>query len=249
MHSSAVRTLGRSQQHLWPRRPVDKIDVPIEVPDSHPSDPTLLDNPSDVCPQIATPLVAALPHAALSSATDGDLRIYATARPNPDAAPGQSTTCHRDVFGRPVVAHTNVHAPLVTYLHGESARGGAAAATAAALLQRVLEHEMMHVLALQWGTLAQFRDASRRIRGTITDSRLVRGDSAQYLVTPHATYAIRQHYAVSVQDLQGSSVLPGLEIGGSATSLDPDQVCTHTCAAHLSRSNTWRNANLVLLSA
>ena len=167
--------------------------------------------PPSICPAIDTASATALPNGSLNSRTDGDMRVYATARPNPAAAPGASTVCHRDGFGRPAVAHINFHAPLVTYLHAQSSQDEMAR-DAAEYMQQVVRHELMHVLALQWGTLAQFRDASRRIQNSVHVSRLVGASSAQYLVTPHAQYAIRRHFAVGVADLQSNSALPGLEI-------------------------------------
>lgn len=147
--------------------------------------------------------------------------MYVTARPNPLAAPGASTVCHRDAFGRPVIAHINIHAPLVNYIYERSYAGGAAAADhAGRLLSASLRHELMHVLVLMWASVKQFRDSSRQLLGITTLDRLEQGGNsqylAQYLVTPHSVYALRQQYSVGALALQRSSRPPGLEIGGIA---------------------------------
>lgn len=196
-------------------RPVDVIKVPLEPPRPVPSFAPA--PPDNVCPGIEVPIATALPTGELTSAADGDLRIYVTARPNPRAAAGATTVCHRDAFGRPVVAHINLHAPLITYLHATATGAGVAAADAeraVTLAARAIEHELLHVLAYTWSTIAQFRDPSRRLRSIVTTGRTFSGARARYLVTPSATYAIREHYAALPPALQDSSTLPGLEIGG-----------------------------------
>ena len=195
----------------------------LDTAGASPSDSTP-SSPATICPTLQTPTSAVLGSGHLKSSRDGDLLVFITARPNPNAAPGASTVCHRDGFGRPVVAHTNVHAPLVTYLHSEALAGSERGARAAQLLQRVLTHELMHVLALQVASLYQFRDASRRIRSPTIDTRLVHGSDVRYLVTPHSTYALRAHYAIGPLLLQSGQQIPGMQVGGVAPEVDPARV-------------------------
>jgi hypothetical protein len=108
----------------------------------------------------------------------------------------------------------------VNHLYQQQQQTGAAADHASKLLSACLEHELMHVLALMWASVKQFRDSSRQLLGITTSDRLEQGVNsqylAQYLVTPHSVYALRQQYSTGALALHSSSRPPGLEIGGVA---------------------------------
>ena len=114
-----------------------------------------------VCPAVAALTTALFPSSEIDTATDGDLHIFITARPTPAAAPGASTVCHRSAFGRPIIAHINVHAPLLSQLHGNALRG---IGRPVRVMRATLRHEVMHALALTWNSLLQFRDRSRMLQ-------------------------------------------------------------------------------------
>ena len=124
------------------------------------------DAPNDnICPSIVSDAASIFPSSVLDTSQHGDLHVFVTARPNPSEVPGASTVCHRSAFGRPIVAHINVHAPLVMHLFARRGREvGAGEFAAAAVLHATLRHEMMHVLAFMWNSLRQFRDASRMLQ-------------------------------------------------------------------------------------
>jgi hypothetical protein len=184
-----------------------------------------------ICPHIAIDAASVLPSSKLPN---NDLLLYITTRPNPEGVVGATTVCRRDYFGRPAVVHINLHAPLVMRLHMLATRHAALGAqnilaNGSATIVRLLQHEMMHALALTWTTISQFRVASRHIRSQTVSERTRNEEVQRLLVTPHTLYAIRQHFDVpnSPDQLQLMSAVPGLElVGHSADPPEPGQVCT-----------------------
>ena len=209
-------------------RPADVIRIPVgqgDRPEAAGDDGEDIDSAdASVCPGISRPLSQELGRADdgsayLNSTSEGDVRIYVTVRPNPAGAPGATTVCHRDAFGRPVIVHINVDAPLLARLHAfapAAAPPPAGLRDVAATLRAVLRHELMHALALTWTTLAQFRNRSRRLRSNVLVERQQNEALLSYLVTPHAVFAVRQHFRVpnDTAELQLDSVVPGLEVLG-----------------------------------
>lgn len=224
-HPYAIRCPVHAASKIGPAcRPADVIRIPTRGPqtvddDADPQE----DADAFVCPGISRPLSEELhgsePGSVALNSSVGDLRVYLTARPNPAGAFGATTVCHRDAFGRPVVVHVNVDAPLLSRLHGFArapAPPPAGLRDAVATLRNVLRHELMHALALTWTTLAQFRDRSRRLRSSVLVERQQGEALLHYLVTPRAVFAVREHFRVpqNTPELQIDSVVPGIEVVG-----------------------------------
>lgn len=174
-----------------------------------------------ICPAIPIAFSEALPARSL---TDEDVRVYVTLRPNPGAARGVTTVCRRDRFGRPAIAHINIHAPFAKAQFSRQEDTSARLQMHATLL-----HETMHVLALTSESLQQFRAPSRRLWGSVVEDADVRGVEVKLLVTPLAAFEVRRQYRIEPPlDLAGRVQRIGaLEILGYRDSTTgPQQVCT-----------------------
>eukprot|EP00892_Ulva_mutabilis_P008056 jgi/Ulvmu1/5622/UM023_0161.1 len=170
---------------LWPVRPVLIADDSKNDAIDDTSKAELV----PICPAVPISFTTALPDGGL---TDEDLRVYISLRPNPAAARGVTTVCRRDGFGRPAVAHINIHAPFAKaqFIRSQTDEGE----PASLLLHMTLVHEMMHALALTSESLQQFRAPSRRLWGSVVEDADIRGIEAQFLVTPNAAFEVRQQY-------------------------------------------------------
>lgn len=144
-----------------------------------------------ICPGIPIAFSEALPEHSL---TAEDVRVYITLRPNPAAARGITSICRRDRFGRPAIAHINIHAPFAKAQFTRAQTSGGASARQ--LMQATLLHETMHTLALTSESLQQFRAPSRRLWGSVVEDADVRGVEAKFLVTPNAAFEVRRHYRI-----------------------------------------------------
>lgn len=143
-----------------------------------------------ICPAIQTQFSNALPEHSL---TDEDVRVYITLRPNPSAARGITTICRRDRFGRPAIAHINIHAPFAKAQYTQSQTE---AASMSLQMRATILHETMHVLALTSESLQQFRAPSRRLWGSVVEDADVRGIEAKLLITPKVAFEVRKQYRI-----------------------------------------------------
>jgi hypothetical protein len=174
-----------------------------------------------ICPTIPIPFDEALPTGRLfpRDARDGHVRIYVTFRPNPGAARGFTTVCSRDGFGRPVIVHMNFHAAFIATAYANDLRNAQTgqARMAKSMARATVLHEVMHALALTTRSMQQYRNLSRRLRGNVLSDHDVRGVEAQFLITPSAFYALRQHYRIVAPPSNDPNAVPGLEIVGPTT--------------------------------
>lgn len=163
-----------------------------------------------ICPAIETQFSNALPQHSL---TDEDVRVYITLRPNPKAARGITTICRRDRFGRPAIAHINIHAPFAKAQYTQSQAGGASMRLQ---MRATILHETMHALALTSESLQQFRAPSRRLWGSVVEDADVRGIEAKLLVTPNVAFEVRKQYRIEppLDKVDSAQRTGGLEILG-----------------------------------
>ena len=205
----SIRSDSLQQYSQYPCRPVR----PVFIADDSKNDD--LEDSSKaalepICPAVPIPFSQALPEHGL---VEEDFRVYITLRPNPGAARGVTTVCRRDGFGRPAIAHINIHAPFAKAQFARWLRHDVASWQ---LLRATLHHEMMHAMALMSESLQQFRAPSRRLWGSVVEDADIRGMEAQFLVTPNAAFEVRQQYRIEPPLDRGdtSDRIGGLEILG-----------------------------------
>jgi len=137
-----------------------------------------------------------------------DLLLLVSMQPMPSGMLSNSTLCGRDHWGRPIAAHIFLSPVLLPHSKKFEDRD-----LKLRLLNRVLLHEMTHVLGFDGKSLMLFRDENLNLRGSTTDRIFFQGEWMQGIATPAVASRAAEHFGA-----------PGL--GGFPLQLSNDSILT-----------------------